>query len=107
MNKWISVEDELPAYGDAVLILANSVTQHITYALNGNDEHSWFQPHYFEDNDLKLELYLVSCWMPLPEEPSKQEDQNAGALDLEEMAKNDKKHEVRAHHQEEAEQGEL
>ena len=70
--EWIKVKDELPAHGDVVLILAMGVTQYLTYTLEGNDEKSWFQPYYFElESDLKLELYLVTHWMPLPEPPNK------------------------------------
>ena len=34
-NEWISVKDRLPAYGEPVLICANSVVQNVTYVLTG------------------------------------------------------------------------
>lgn len=66
---WISVDDRLPAYGEPVLIKANSVTQHVTYVLDGADEcPDWFEPHHFDhDDDLKMFWNKVKFWRPLPE----------------------------------------
>ena len=70
MSEWISVKDRLPEYGEPVIIVANGVTQHVTYMLDGDDDESfvWFEPVYFEhDDELKIPYHKISSWMPLPE----------------------------------------
>lgn len=69
MSKWISVNDDLPAYGEPVLIKANGVTQNVTYMLDGADEApDWFEPYYFEhDDNLKVLWNKVDYWQYLPE----------------------------------------
>jgi hypothetical protein len=69
---WISVEDKLPGYGEPVLLLSNSVVQHVTYMLDGADDvPDWFEPFHFEhDDSLKLYWNSATHWMPLPKPPS-------------------------------------
>lgn len=71
MSEWISVEDDMPIYGDPVLIVGNGVTQHVTYMRDGaDDEPDWFEPYFFDhDDDFKVDLNKVTHWMPLPEPP--------------------------------------
>jgi len=69
--EWISVEDELPGYGEPVLIRAKGVTQYITYILDGSDHTpDWFEPYYFDhDGNMKIWWNQATHWMPLPEAP--------------------------------------
>lgn len=71
--KWISLRDELPEYGVPVLIVGNSVTQYVTYMLDGDGETcAWFEPYYFDhDDDLKIWASEITYWMPLPIPPNK------------------------------------
>lgn len=69
-SQWISVEDELPVYGDPVLLKISGVVQHVTYMLDGADDScDWFEPYHYEDtnaavmNNGKLRIE----WMALPE----------------------------------------
>lgn len=63
------VEDELPAYGEPVLIRTGSTVQHITYMLDGADDvPDWFEPYFFESEDgLKICHSKVREWAYLPE----------------------------------------
>lgn len=71
MSEWISVDDALPGYGDPVIIVANGVTQNVTFCLNGSDYcDDWFEPfHFHHDSESELSLSQVSFWMPLQEPP--------------------------------------
>ncbi len=73
---WISCKGELPGYGEPVLIVISSVTQHITYCLDGADEvPDWFEPYHLEhDDELKVWHNNVSHWIyvdDLPKPPKR------------------------------------
>ena len=101
LPEWISVEDRLPPKADDSTDWSVRV---LLYIQDGDYNDMCTGPILLS---LPLSAGLVTHWMTLPEPPNDDEDPNAATLDLEEMAKNDKKLAVRLHHQEEAEQGEL
>jgi len=61
--------DELPTYGEPVLIRIGATIQHITYMLEGADDvPDWFEPFYFEsDDELKIWHNKVDEWAYLTE----------------------------------------
>lgn len=67
-NPWVRVRDELPGYGDPILLLVNNTVQHVTYMLDGADESKdWFEPYHFDhDDNCKLFIDKATAWMPLP-----------------------------------------
>jgi len=76
VSDWISVEDELPEYGEPVLIYSSGVVQNVTYTLDADEEETiaWFEPYHFEhDDNCKVGASEVNHWMPLPEPPNKGE----------------------------------
>lgn len=70
-QEWISVDDRLPQYGEAVLLAAPTV-QKVIYMLDGDDGvPDWFEPYFFDhDNELKIGWNKPTHWMPLPDRPS-------------------------------------
>ena len=64
MSKWISVEDELPAVGEAVLIKYKDTVQNITYCRQGGFSFDpWFKPYYFDDDEIIIKAPEVSEWI--------------------------------------------
>lgn len=74
LNEWISVSDDLPAYGVPVILSINKVTQHVTYMRDGADESlDWFEPYHYDDKENALFIDYCSIdldWIPLPEPPT-------------------------------------
>jgi len=72
--EWRKVSDELPAYGEPVLLSIKGIVQHITYQLDGADEvPDWFEPYNFDHaDDLKLWYNNVDRWIYIDDiEPPK------------------------------------
>jgi len=68
LNQWVSCETRLPEYGDPVLIIANGVTQNVTYQRNGADDApDWFESYHYEDEEHNIPWDKVTHWMPLPQ----------------------------------------
>ena len=69
--KWISInsDDDLPSYGEPVLIKINGVVQNVTYILDGcYHSPDWFEPsHFNHDNSCKIGWNKPTHWMQLPE----------------------------------------
>ncbi|WP_144984888.1 DUF551 domain-containing protein [Halomonas sp. C22] len=68
---WVSVNDRLPEYGEPCLIVANGVTQNVTYVRDGADDSAdWFEPFHYEDKGAACWASDVTLWMPMPEPPA-------------------------------------
>jgi hypothetical protein len=62
--KFIKIKDELPGYGEPVLLFTGGVIQHITYFRDGEGDYQWFEPHYFDhDDDFKIDIQNVDSWI--------------------------------------------
>lgn len=75
MNNWISVDEELPAIGESVILFANGAVQRETFYLDAGDSSDYHIDYFWVNNhkDCTEESYdIVSGqkWMPLPEPPS-------------------------------------
>ena len=74
MSEWISVEDDLPGYGDPVILSIDHIVQTVTYMLDGSDDSlDWFEPYHYDDKESGLFVDYCSHdlhWMPLPEPPT-------------------------------------
>jgi hypothetical protein len=66
---WIETKDELPGYGEPVLLIIGNTVQHITYMLDGTDDTpDWFEPYFFEhDDELKIWHNKVNKWAHVPQ----------------------------------------
>jgi hypothetical protein len=64
VSQWISVKDEMPHYGRAVLVVYHGVVQHVTYR---RDIGEWIAAN--DDTSDHMPESFVTHWMPLPEPP--------------------------------------
>lgn len=74
MSKWISVDDEMPAIGEHVILYSNGVVQHETHMLDASDDSDMYVSYYWVNNhvDCTEDSFKISdrdMWMPLPEPP--------------------------------------
>lgn len=63
-SQWVNVSSKTPPYGTPVLLMIDSVVQHITYCLDGSgDSRDWFEPYGDHvDEHLKREFsFFVDC----------------------------------------------
>jgi hypothetical protein len=64
--KFRKIKDELPAYGEPVLLFAGGVALHITYCRDrdGKRDCEWFKPYYhYHGNDLNISIKIVDSWI--------------------------------------------
>ena len=71
MSVWISVDDELPAIGQKVIVFSNGVVQEEVWALDteesDGDTYGYFWAR--DDSDECPDLKRTDMWQPLPEPP--------------------------------------
>lgn len=70
--KWASAYDELPKYGEPVILKINGTVQHVTYMSDRYDEGpDWFERYHYNDADSAVDIdgKVELEWMPLPELP--------------------------------------
>ena len=71
--QWISVKNKLPEYEEFVLVVTEGVIDIGRLSKNMWGKTQWKADSYDEYGDIEV-LKDVTHWMPLPEEPSKEED---------------------------------
>ena len=70
MSDWIKIEDQLPEYGDPVIIVIKGTVQNVIYTRDGDDDtDDWFEPYHYDDKESAAWRREVSHWQPLPEPP--------------------------------------
>lgn len=76
-GEWISVDDGLPDFGEAVILYANGVVQEVSVCLSDGDfiggpnEYCW----YSELFDYSPPIRPGQMWMRWPEAPKKSPDE--------------------------------
>ena len=73
MDKWIDVNEQLPKYGEPVLICVNGTVQYIAFNLDANEEGTslWFYPCLIDEPEHGVMLGKAKIhWMQLPEPPT-------------------------------------
>ncbi|MGL4757454.1 MAG: DUF551 domain-containing protein [Aeromonadaceae bacterium] len=69
MNKWISIEDRLPDYGEFVIVSdENGIVQRCMYALDSDEDGIDFWGDNYDMCD-GFDVGFFTHWMPLPESP--------------------------------------
>lgn len=71
--QWISVKNKLPEYEKFVLVVTEGVIDIGRLSKNMWGKTQWKADSYDEYGDIEV-LKDVTHWMPLPKEPSKEED---------------------------------
>jgi hypothetical protein len=64
--KFIKIKDELPRYGEPVLLFTCAVILNITYCREsgGKRDNEWFEPYIHDhDDNLKISIQSVDSWI--------------------------------------------
>ena len=70
MNRinFIKLKDEIPLFGEPILIYSFGVVQNIVYMLDGDEECKtlWFEPYHFDvEDELKVPFNKIEEWVYL------------------------------------------
>ena len=73
LSGWISVDEELPALGEKVLLFANGVVQEEIYTMDEADQSDYYSKRYWSRDDFEECPFVKSgqFWMRLPEPPAR------------------------------------